>query len=499
MELTERRFKQMELWNCNKETNESNNQWIRKYLDKEKEKHIYEIKNWSKRYDHRHHAIDALVVALTTQSHIQRLNNLNKYLQDELTNRKEEFKLEVKEGETILEAFFNLEKKRREEIQRQIESSRYFEKPFKDLVKQAKILLEEMIVSIKPKDKLEIKKDDNGNAQLKIKGALHQETNYGKTKDTKSGLLRDTKSIDISKITAKDIPQIIDEVLKTEIDNHRKKYDSVKEAFTGEGLKSFNENRFQTKKPTKLKPPVYKVKVWYSNKATDDSTLQRLYNDNHKLSVVTGDNYLFMVMKKADNRIFDIASLFDSADIAKKALREKDENYKQLICEDYRVKHKDKPQRVLFTLQQNDLVYLPENIDDPILNFNNNELNEWLNELKNKKNFSKRVYKVAKFTGKDCFFIPHNIANVISIPKDLTEEQKKYLKEQYKDKTIPKKELNFVEYGSYRDCSPYESGEILTKSLNEDTKGKNKKYKPLKIQDTCIKLKIDWLGNISKA
>lgn len=498
MELTESRFKQMELWDWNKETNESNSQWIRKYFDKEKEKHIYEIKNWSKRYDHRHHAIDALVVALTNQSHIQRLNNLNKYLQDELTNRKEEFNLEVKEGETILEAFFNLEKKRREEIQRQIESSRYFEKPFKDLVKQAKTFLEEMIVSIKPKDKLEIKKDDNGNTQLKIKGALHQETNYGKTKDSKTGLLRDTKSIDISKITAKDIPQIIDEVLKNEIDNHRKKYDSVKEAFTGEGLKSFNDNRFQTKKPTKLKPPVYKVKVWYSNKATDDSTLQRLYNDNNKLSVVTGDNYLFMVMKKAGNRIFDIASLYDSADIAKKALREKDENYKQRICEDYRIKHKDKPERVLFTLQQNDLVYLPDNIDDPILNFNNNELNEWLNEIENKKNFSKRVYKVAKFTGKDCHFIPHNFANVISIPKDLTEEQKKYLKEQYKDKTIPKKELNFVEYGSYRDCSPYESGEILTKSLNEETKGKNKKYKPLKIQDTCIKLKIDWLGNISK-
>ena len=94
---------------------------IKKYFDKEKGKHIYEIKNWSKRYDHRHHAIDALVVALTEQSHIQRLNNLNKYLQDELTNRKDEFNLEVKEDETIIEAFFNLEEKRREEIQRQIE------------------------------------------------------------------------------------------------------------------------------------------------------------------------------------------------------------------------------------------------------------------------------------------------------------------------------------------------------------------------------------------
>ena len=34
------------------------------------------IKNWTKRIDHRHHAIDALTVALTRQSYIQRLNTL---------------------------------------------------------------------------------------------------------------------------------------------------------------------------------------------------------------------------------------------------------------------------------------------------------------------------------------------------------------------------------------------------------------------------------------
>ena len=34
------------------------------------------IKNWTKRIDHRHHAIDALTVALTQQSYIQRLNTL---------------------------------------------------------------------------------------------------------------------------------------------------------------------------------------------------------------------------------------------------------------------------------------------------------------------------------------------------------------------------------------------------------------------------------------
>jgi CRISPR-associated endonuclease Csn1 len=39
------------------------------------------IKGWSKRDDHRHHALDALVVACTRQSHIQRINELSQTLQ----------------------------------------------------------------------------------------------------------------------------------------------------------------------------------------------------------------------------------------------------------------------------------------------------------------------------------------------------------------------------------------------------------------------------------
>ena len=48
----------------------------REITDEKKEKLI---KNWSKRLDHRHHALDAIVIACTTQSHIQQLNTLNKY------------------------------------------------------------------------------------------------------------------------------------------------------------------------------------------------------------------------------------------------------------------------------------------------------------------------------------------------------------------------------------------------------------------------------------
>ena len=35
------------------------------------------ISNWSKRDDHRHHAIDALTIACSKQGYIQRMNTLN--------------------------------------------------------------------------------------------------------------------------------------------------------------------------------------------------------------------------------------------------------------------------------------------------------------------------------------------------------------------------------------------------------------------------------------
>ena len=556
MKLTQDRFKLMELWDINPETEKPNEKWVWKEFDEKKNKDVLRIKNWSKRYDHRHHAIDALVVALTQQSYIQRLNNLNKYLQDELTNRKEEFKLEVKEGETVLEAFFNLEEEKRNEIQKKIESSRYFEQPFKGLIEQAKAHLEAMTVSIKPKDNLGVKKDlfdkktpnKKLKKQVKIRGALHQETYYGKTKDPKTGLLRDTKTLGLSSLKAKDIPNIIDqEVLAKEIGQHREKYDSMKEAFTGEGLITFNENRFQTKHPDKLKPPVYKVKVWYSSKETEESTLQGLYDDNDKLRVVTGDNYLFIVMEKEDNkgieRVFDIVSLYDSVKTARASLKENKINFKQdilntaILSNSEKIKgeimdtqkalqekiagkkgkakeelmqqfeelEEDFTLKVLFTLQQGNLVYLPENVDDLVLNFDNKQLKEWLSISENKKSFSKRIYKVVKLdklTSKSgtiytAQFIPHNYASHLSVPKDLTNEQKDALKKEYGDKKIPKKELNYVEFGSYSNCSPYPVGETFIKNIT--TTNKKEKQEQKKIQDTCIKLKVDRLGNISKA
>jgi CRISPR/Cas system Type II protein with McrA/HNH and RuvC-like nuclease domain len=495
MELTESRFKQMELWDLDEDGNPKT-KWVTRTVidDGEKKKNFYEIKNWSKRYDHRHHSIDALVVALTTQSHIHRLNNLNKYYQDELTARKDEFKIEVKEGESILEGFFNLEAKRRDEILRQIESSRYFEMPFDNLVEQVRGQLETMVVSHKPKDKLGIKTDDFDKntpnkilkKQIKVRAGIHQETYYGSLNG------RDTKRVDISSLSLSDVSKIvIDNVLANEIIEHKKQYNSMKEAFTGEGLKAFNDKRNVCGIQ-----PAYKVKVWYNKEEKKESGLQRLYENNDKQSVITGDNYLFLVMEKNGKRIFDIASLYDSVSIATDALKADANDFKKKIIDDYRIKHKDKPEKVLFTLQQNELVYLPNNIEERefLLGMSVNEFRDWIKIKANKKAFSNRVYKVVKFTGSDCKFIPHNYSNIISVLKEFNKEQKDQLKKKYEEKkSIPKNELNFVEFGSYRDCSPYEAGEIFVKSLVN----KKQKQKPLKIQDSCIKIKIDWLGNIS--
>lgn len=476
MKLTEHRFKQMEFRDLDENGN-IREEWIQNYFDKEKNKHVYEIKGWSKRYDQRHHAIDALVVALCNERYIKRLNDLNTYFQDELAKHNDD--IPFQDEDSIEEAFFKLEKVKRNMIMKEIDSSRKFASPMPHLVSEAKEILETMIVSQKPKDKLATKEDAKGHIQLKIRAALHQETYYGKTNN------RDTKTKHISELSAKDINKIIDEILKKEIEIHRKKYKTIKEAFTGEGLVSFNELRKLAKKP-----PVYKVKLWYNVKENKESELQQLYPDNSKKSVITGDNYMFIVMESKGKRIFDITTLFDSAALAKECIKNKQYNIeaiKNQICENIRlVERKDKknrilpkPEKVLFYLQQNDLVYMPKYEDDEVVRMNASELKEYLRDSNNKKEFVKQIYKVVKFTGTDCFFIPNTYAKEISIPKNLSPDERKELELKYHDKKIPKQELNNIEFGSYFNCTL------------SDINNKNRK-----IQEYCIKMKTDWLGNL---
>ena len=71
------------------------------------QKHTEErIKNWSKRIDHRHHAIDALTVALTQQGYIQRLNTLEAS-HDFMEKQVKEAGAKYNEKKSILEKWIN--------------------------------------------------------------------------------------------------------------------------------------------------------------------------------------------------------------------------------------------------------------------------------------------------------------------------------------------------------------------------------------------------------
>lgn len=72
-----------------------------------KRKHSKEvIKGWTKRDDHRHHAIDALIIACTKQGFIQRFNTLNaSKTREDMQSEIEKSSVEYKEKLTLLEKY----------------------------------------------------------------------------------------------------------------------------------------------------------------------------------------------------------------------------------------------------------------------------------------------------------------------------------------------------------------------------------------------------------
>jgi CRISPR-associated endonuclease Csn1 len=131
---------------------------------------INRIKDWTKRNDHRHHAMDALTIAFTKRSHIQYLNNLNA--------RSE------KSG-----SIYGIEIK---ELYRDDRNKLRFKPPIPldDFRAEAKKHLENTLISIKSKNKVATininttKKQGglNKKKQLTPRGQLHLETVYGSIK-----------------------------------------------------------------------------------------------------------------------------------------------------------------------------------------------------------------------------------------------------------------------------------------------------------------------------
>ena len=130
------------------------------------------IVNWTKRNDHRHHAMDALTVAFTKHTHIQYLNNLNarKNTADKLHNNI--IAIERKETHIDKDTLGN--------------RKRVFNEPIPNFRSLAKKHLEHVLISHKAKNKVvtkninKIRGQKVGQQTLTPRGQLHKETVYGK-------------------------------------------------------------------------------------------------------------------------------------------------------------------------------------------------------------------------------------------------------------------------------------------------------------------------------
>lgn len=450
-ELTKYRYQLMEKLTGEKLVEYITDEYGNRYLN---------IKNWSKRIDNRSHAIDALIVACTEQSHIQRLNNLNKEFQKYLRENSN-----LNTTEDIMQALYNLDEKEREETIRQMPSFRNFPLPWKNFPEEAEEKIKSIVISHKPKQKLLIQvHPKTGKEYLRIRGALHEETLYGKEK---------TYRIPISKLKDKnDIQKFIDESIVSEtiretLLNHLEKFDNnAKKAFSNEGIQELNEKR---------KNKIRAVRVFYTTKEKSDDSLIPLFKGSGydiKTYIKPGDNYCFAIADNNGRRKYGIISLIKAVELITKFYKQGEKNINNIIKHYFEnLCEKTKGCRLLFTLSHNDLVYLPElNSDIPPLNKKDKDYNIYWGKIN-----KNRIFRVIKFSGDLCFFTTHTISGQLKYKNQSNE--------------------TFKEFGSYDGCCPY----IYTmdnKLFHQNNKLKSNEENRIFIQEFCIKIRIDRLGNI---
>lgn len=196
------------------------------------------ITDWSKRNDHRHHAMDALTVAFTTHNHIQYLNNLSAR-SDKNSN------------------IYGIESKITEIVNRK----RRFIAPTENFREDAKHHIENILVSIKSKSKVVTKnknkvKTPKGTlikTELTPRAQLHKETIYGRIKQYSQKEEKIGANFNLEKIS-----QVANPTFQKALLARLKEFDlNAKKAFTGKNSLSKNPIILDDKKtivvPDKVK------------------------------------------------------------------------------------------------------------------------------------------------------------------------------------------------------------------------------------------------------
>lgn len=146
---------------------------------------IRRINDWTKRNDHRHHAMDALTIAFTKRCYIQYLNNLNARIPKNIDSgeyfdlsKYDSYSIPVEERSSVIRF-----------IENSIISNGKFlpPMPLDEFRAEAKRYLKDILVSIKSKNKVITKNTNkskckggyNTKIQLTPRGQLHNESVYG--------------------------------------------------------------------------------------------------------------------------------------------------------------------------------------------------------------------------------------------------------------------------------------------------------------------------------
>lgn len=182
---------------------------------------VKKIKDWTKRNDHRHHAMDALTIAFTKRNFIHYLNNLNARVQKGVDEYIDLDNIEIKNlgKDEKRNAVYGIERK---ELYRDKNGRLRFKPPMPldEFRAETKRQLENILVSIKAKNKVVtrninraknhvtsevVDKDGNkrtikGQLTLTPRGQLHNETIYGCIKQYKTNDEKVGGSFDAAKI-----------------------------------------------------------------------------------------------------------------------------------------------------------------------------------------------------------------------------------------------------------------------------------------------------------
>nr|AME16470.1 CRISPR-associated protein Cas9 [uncultured bacterium] len=270
---------------------------------------IRKIKDWTKRNDHRHHAMDALTVAFTKRQFIQYLNNLNaRRISDEQgisnSEKDERNNVSITTNDMKLNTrdVLGIEKK---ELYRDNRGKLRFKAPMPllEFREEAKRHLENTLISIKAKNKvttinINTLKKAGGvykKTQLTPRGQLHNETIYGSQKQYIVKEETINAKFDVEKIATVTNPVYREALLKRLEQNNN----DPKKAFTGSNALTkkpmwFDEQQTE-KVPEKVKTVSFETIYTIRKEISPDLKIEKVVDEkvrqilNNRLNEYNGN------------------------------------------------------------------------------------------------------------------------------------------------------------------------------------------------------------------